>query len=184
MCAGIVSLTQSCFSPHQLLMFITQKDHNWLLGVLDILLRLCVRASADTTSAIQARPHNTLSVLFFPGNLVVLWGWIQAHIGPKTGSNTWRDPGVEGRQEPAAEERQWKLLNLWPDPSCMCICSSVLSIEPHCMKNCAWGETSLYMMSPNFAFSTWIVRLFLWLFLKTLFGDYETRTTLIRISTP
>lgn len=83
-------------SPHQLLLFITQKNHCGLLGVLDIPLclcvvvwlcvcaRMCACASAVTTSPIQARPHNTRCV-FFPGNLVVLWGWLQARNGPKQG---------------------------------------------------------------------------------------------------
>lgn len=140
-----------------------------------MLLCLCVCVHQQTRSLPHKCTHKIL-LLFFPGNLVVLWGWLRAYRGPKI----WQDPGVEGRQEPAAEERQGKLLKLWPEPCCLYICSSALSnhLEPHSTESMTISEES------SFAFLMWIVLLSLQLLLKALFVDYDTRTTWIRISTP
>lgn len=61
----------------------------WALGVLDTLLRLCVRVcvhgrtSADKTSHTQARPQNTVGV--FPRKLGGSLGLVAGSYGATTG---------------------------------------------------------------------------------------------------
>ena len=76
-----------------------------------VCLRVCVcvhgRTSADKTSHTQAQPQNTVGV--FPRKLGGSLGLVAGSYGATTGPEIWRDPGVAGRQGPAAEERQRKL---------------------------------------------------------------------------
>lgn len=164
MCAGIVSLffpfiSCSCLSP--------RKTTTGVRGFGYVRVPLCVCTSADATSPTQANPQNTVGV--FPRKLGGYLGLLAASYGAIAGPKIWQDPGVEGRQEPAAEERQGKLFKLWPEPCCLNICSSVLSnhLEPHSRENCAQNMTD----ESSFAFLMWSVLLFLWLLLKALFEE-------------
>lgn len=82
---GCVTHSFMFFSPHQLLLFITQKNHKELFGVLDMLLRLCVCVCAhlQTLPLPYARPHNTLSVLSrkLGGSLGLVAGSYRAKTG-------------------------------------------------------------------------------------------------------
>lgn len=83
-CRDCVTHSVTFFPSSAALVYHAERPQRAFRGIGYATMALCVCASADTTAPIQARPHNTLSV-FFPGNLVVLWDWLQAHIGPKQG---------------------------------------------------------------------------------------------------
>lgn len=83
-CRDCVTHSVTFFPSSAALVYHAERPQRAFRGIGYATIALCVCASADTTAPIQARPHNTLSV-FFPGNLVVLWDWLQAHIGPKQG---------------------------------------------------------------------------------------------------
>lgn len=83
--ASIVSLTHfpliscSCLSHRK-----TTKSFlgYWICYYACVCVCLCVPNCRHHLVHMQG---HTILAVFYPGNLVVLWGWLQAHIGPKQG---------------------------------------------------------------------------------------------------
>lgn len=90
------------------------------------------------------RPYNTLFFGFFfflsrnSGDSLVP---VAGLYGAKTGSSIWQDPGVEGRHEPAAEEKPREAFETVTSARAAPVCSSAgpSSEKPHSTQSCACG---------------------------------------------
>lgn len=94
MWAGIVSLTQPCFSLHQLLLFINHKNRHRLWN-----------QRTQSLSNQFSHQHTHKILLVFPRKPGGFKELVVGSYGTVMGRETWQDPGAVHRQEPAAEKK-------------------------------------------------------------------------------
>lgn len=131
MWARIVSLTQSCFYSHQLLVFIS---HHWFKGLwTSHCASVCEHELAHTSTA----GKKTVGV--FPSKAGGSDGLTEPEV--------WQDLGAaRGRQAPAAEERQGKLWDLSCAAPSAAALSSLITWNRVQRKTVPWKNTSAHLI--------------------------------------
>lgn len=186
--ARSVSLIQPCF-PSSAAVYHAQNPQQAFRKKECMCVCVCVciprRHLSYTAKAIQ---YSVFWFFFFflsrnsGDSLVPVAGLYRA----KTGSSIWQDPGVEGRHEPAAEEKPREAFETVTSARAAPVCSSAGPSweKPHTARKAApaGGTTPLDLMSSICLFWCGLFNCPRGSSKKRPFVDYDRRTTWIRVS--